>query len=137
MPISQRLSSRVSPEKDCRAHKACPSTPGHHSREREHLQFERIVEDRSEGKITSHHHLWTYVAKHGVPGLKRAYQKEQLDKLSRAYGLRVRAARISSNLHQVWQRCGHQKTDPSLTQSMLMICVQQQGSVVQDMLYLK
>ena len=53
----------------------------------EHVTFADIMEDRSAGKQMSHNHLYFFIQKHGVSGVKRVYTKDQLGKLCSAYKL--------------------------------------------------
>lgn len=64
----------------------------------DHPKFATIVEDRSAGKHVSHHHLHSFVQKHGITGVKRVYTKEQLVKLCRAYGITVRTSQNKQQL---------------------------------------
>lgn len=54
------------------------------------ISFMQIVADQSTGKRASHCGLVAFTHKHGLTGIQRVYMKEQLTRLCRAYGVRVR-----------------------------------------------
>ena len=64
----------------------------------DHAKFGTIMDDRSAGKQVSHNHLYFFVQKHGVSGLKRVYTKDQLGKLCSAYGIRVKTSHNKQQL---------------------------------------
>ena len=66
----------------------------------DHAKFANILEDRSTGKQISHNHLYSFVQKHGVAGVKRVYTKDQLVKLCSAYGIRVKTSYNKQQLAQ-------------------------------------
>ncbi|KAL9975411.1 hypothetical protein ACROYT_G012571 [Oculina patagonica] len=66
----------------------------------EHAKFADIMADRSTGKQISHNHLHSFIQKHGVAGVKRVYNKDQLGKLCRAYGIRVITSHNKQQLSQ-------------------------------------
>ena len=57
----------------------------------DHPKFATMLEDRSTGKQHSHQRVCVFVEKHGIAGVKRVYNKVQLVKLYKAYGIRVRS----------------------------------------------
>lgn len=57
----------------------------------DHPKFATMLEDRSTGKQHSHQRVCVFVEKHGIAGVKRVYNKVQLVKLCKAYGIRVRS----------------------------------------------
>ena len=58
------------------------------------------MEDRSAGKQISHNHLYFFIQKHGVSGVKRVYTQDQLGKLCSAYGIRVKTSHNKQQLSQ-------------------------------------
>ncbi|KAL9967257.1 hypothetical protein ACROYT_G025442 [Oculina patagonica] len=58
----------------------------------DHPKFATIVEDRSPGKQDSHRRLHAFVQKHGFSGFNRVYKKDEVVKLSQAYGIQVRTS---------------------------------------------
>lgn len=63
-------------------------------------KFAAIMEDRSAGKSISHNHLYVFVQKHSIAGVKRVYTKDQLSKLCSAYGIRVKSNHNKQQLSQ-------------------------------------
>ena len=63
-------------------------------------KFANIMEDRSAGKQISHNHLYIFVQKHSIAGLKRVYTKDQLSKLCTAYGIPVKTNHNKQQLAQ-------------------------------------
>ena len=64
----------------------------------DHAKFVTILEDRSVGKQDSHNHLYFFIQKHSVPGVKKVYTKDQFVKLCKAYGVRVRTRQNKQKL---------------------------------------
>lgn len=58
---------------------------------KESLAFVEIVSDNSPGKKSSHCRLKVFAQKHGPMGLVKIYKKDQLSKLSNAYGVSMRS----------------------------------------------
>jgi len=73
------------------------------------VQFRDIVADDSEGKAVSHYRLVSYVKKFGATTFTRMYTKEQLTKMSLAYGVevgsRANKTTLSTSLIPVLQSC--------------------------------
>ena len=51
------------------------------------VSFEEISRDQSEGKISSHNRLLTYINKFGQDAFQRIYTKQELTRLCGAYGV--------------------------------------------------
>lgn len=66
----------------------------------DHPKFATIVEDRSPGKQVSHNQLHAFVQKHGFSGFNRVYKKDEVVKLSQAYGIQVRTSHTKKVLAQ-------------------------------------
>ena len=73
------------------------------------MQFRDIVADDSEGKAVSHYRLVSYVKNFGATTFTRMYTKEQLTKMSLAYGVevgsRANKTTLSTSLIPVLQSC--------------------------------
>lgn len=77
--------------------------------EKQSVQFLDIVADDSEGKAVSHYRLVSYVKKFGATTFTRMYTKEQLTRMSLAYGVQVNSrankTTLATNLIPVLQSC--------------------------------
>lgn len=51
------------------------------------VSFEEISCDQSEGKVSSHNHIVTYINKFGQDTFQRIYTKQELTRLCGAYGV--------------------------------------------------
>lgn len=75
------------------------------------VQFQDILADDSEGKAVSHYRLVSYVKKFGAASFTKMYTKEQLTRMSSAYGVEVSSrankTTLSSNLIPVLQSCAN------------------------------
>lgn len=53
------------------------------------VPFDDLLEDTSEGKRTSHSQLVNFISKFGDKGLQNIYNKQQLERISLAYGIKL------------------------------------------------